>query len=69
MNQKHSNSRLPVKLIQLRLAVAVLPFLTGWQYVPTRKPLSLKELRTQGCIMQSHQYSCGAAALATVMTT
>lgn len=69
MNQKHSNSRLPVKLMQLMLAVAALPFLTGWQHVPTRKPLSLKELRTQGCNMQSHQYSCGAAALATVMTT
>lgn len=32
-----------------------------------RKPLSMVELRTQGAVLQRHEYSCGAAALATLM--
>jgi hypothetical protein len=34
---------------------------------PTRSPLSLIELRTKGAVIQSLEYSCGAAALATLM--
>lgn len=32
-----------------------------------RKPKSMLELRGEGCNLQSHEYSCGAAAIATLM--
>lgn len=34
---------------------------------PTREPASLVELRGRGTVLQRHEYSCGAAALATLM--
>lgn len=33
---------------------------------PTRAPVSLSELRSRGTVLQRHEYSCGAAALATL---
>lgn len=33
---------------------------------PTRSPVSLSELRSKGTVLQRHEYSCGAAALATL---
>lgn len=35
--------------------------------VPTREPVPLSELRRKGAVLQAHEYSCGAAALATLM--
>lgn len=34
---------------------------------PTRAPKSFSELRAEGAVLQTHEYSCGAAALATLM--
>lgn len=50
-----------------RIMWVALLFLLGCSYVPTRRTLSLQELRRQNTILQGHQYSCGAAALATLM--
>lgn len=36
--------------------------------VGTREPVSLVELRARGAVLQKHEYSCGAAALATLMS-
>ncbi len=33
-----------------------------------RTPLSYQELRSEGNVLQTHQYSCGAASLATLMS-
>ena len=55
-------------VLGLGLISFTLFILTGCQTVSTTKPLSLIELRTKGAVLQSHQYTCGAAALATLMT-
>jgi len=42
--------------------------LAGCLSAKTRPPLSFKELRSKEAVLQTHEYSCGAAALATLMT-
>ncbi|MBI3297937.1 MAG: hypothetical protein HYZ75_07230 [Elusimicrobia bacterium] len=41
--------------------------LAACAHSPTRSPRSLVELRSKGTVLQTHEYSCGAAALATLM--
>ncbi len=43
-------------------AICVVPAI----YSETGKILSMTELRKKGVVMQSHEYSCGAASLATI---
>lgn len=40
----------------------------GCALAPTRDPKSVLELRQEGAVLQAHEYSCGAAALATLMS-
>lgn len=48
-------------------AVFLATLLGACSRAQTRTPLSLAELRSQGTVLQTHEYSCGAAALATLM--
>ncbi|MBI4348304.1 MAG: hypothetical protein HY553_15795 [Elusimicrobia bacterium] len=50
-----------------RAAAAAVLLGAGCAGVPTREPVPLSELRKQGAVLQAHEYSCGAAALATLM--
>ncbi len=50
------------------LFLAFLPLLPATATARINKPTSFIELRTQDNELQSHQYSCGAASLATLMT-
>ncbi len=42
--------------------------LAGCTYVTPRQPMSIHELRTLGMSRQAHEFTCGAAALATLLT-
>lgn len=56
----------------LPFAVCLLPFafsILGCQFQPMRTPLSMNELRTNQTTLQSHEFTCGAAALATVLSS
>lgn len=48
-------------------APLALVLLGACAYAPTREPRSVVELRRQDTVLQTHEYSCGAAALATLM--
>jgi len=56
---------MPLKLCLMSLAFLVL---AGCISAKTRAPVSLKELRSKDAVLQAYEYSCGAAALATLMT-
>lgn len=42
--------------------------LAGCALTATRAPIPLSELRSREVVLQAHEYSCGAAALATLMS-
>lgn len=50
-----------------RAAVALILFCGC--FTPMRQPVSMRELRAGATQIQSHEYTCGAAALATVLTS
>lgn len=52
---------------KLVVLVVSVPLLTGCGESRPRTPLSYKELRSHGNVLQTHQYSCGAASVATLM--
>lgn len=50
------------------ISLAALGLSAGCALAPTREPRSVLELRHEGAVLQAHEYSCGAAALATLMS-
>jgi predicted double-glycine peptidase len=53
----------------LPVAILILaPIIFSCRFASLRRPESLMELRTAGMSRQMHEFTCGAAAIATVMT-
>lgn len=64
----HTGSSKGICTFLVAVAFLTIPIL-GCSIPHRRAPLSMVELRTQGCVRQAHQSTCGAAALATLMTS
>jgi hypothetical protein len=55
-------------IIRLVLLVAVVAVVPACAPAPLREPTDWRALRSEGMALQSHEFTCGAAALATTLT-